>query len=100
MQNLVPIRVGAAVGQESFSSVGDYVRHVRQYGAQAVRHNRTRWEGLVSLTAAFGDLAMILIGFCSALWLRNQSGLILPIEAKINILNYWRLVLFGTIVIF
>lgn len=107
MQNFLPIRVAAATGTQANPGLGDYAQPATQHRAQASRHNRARWEGMVSLAAAAGDLAMILLGFVAAFWLRFQSGLIIlpsqagyPIVLPPSILDYWKLILFGSALVY
>jgi exopolysaccharide biosynthesis polyprenyl glycosylphosphotransferase len=69
----------------------------------AARLNRTRWEGLLSLTAVAGDLMMVLLGFVLAFWLRQQSSLIFQQNAGSHvpqILDYGRLILLGSGIVF
>jgi exopolysaccharide biosynthesis polyprenyl glycosylphosphotransferase len=108
MQNLFPARMAVAAGQPAVASFGEgYARPAATHTAQASRHQRARWEGMVSLAAAAGDLAMILLGFVAAFWLRFQSGLMIfrdqagfPVGLPPSIFDYWRLILFGTALVY
>jgi hypothetical protein len=103
MQDAIPFGVPAVGRPEPFPKIGEYARHATPRGRRSVRHNRARLEGIMSMTAVAGDLAMILLGFVLAFWLRYQSGILFEVDAGKPapvISDYWKLILFGSAVVF
>ena len=109
MQDTIPLRVPTIGGQEPLAKLENNVRHAStQHEAQTIRHKRARLEGITSIAAVAGDLAMILLGFAIAFWLRYQSGLIIFLSDDTAVTvgpapvisDYWRLILFGSAVVF
>lgn len=100
MLDIPPVKVATIPGQEAFSNFGDYSRYAAEHGPQAQRHSRARWEGIVSLAAVAVDLAMILLGFCLAFWFRYRSGFVFAIQPEATITDYWKLISFGSALVF
>jgi exopolysaccharide biosynthesis polyprenyl glycosylphosphotransferase len=108
MQDTIPLSVPTIGGQEQLTKLGNNASHAATHEAQAMRHKRARLEGITSIAAVAGDLAMILLGFGLAFWLRYQSGLnifssddtAVSVGPTPVISDYWRLILFGSAVVF
>jgi exopolysaccharide biosynthesis polyprenyl glycosylphosphotransferase len=108
METALPLKTSAIGRTAHFPKIGDNARHTAMPNPQAARHRRARWEGITSMTAVAGDLAMILLGFALAFWLRYKSGLIIfspsdpavPVGPVPVVSDYWRLILFGSAVVF
>jgi exopolysaccharide biosynthesis polyprenyl glycosylphosphotransferase len=106
MESTAPTIITAPAGQQTFPGIRDAACPGAQFGPQLLRHDRARWEGLVSMTAVAGDLVMMVAGFALAFWLRYQSGLVdfanQPSSDALDpsVLRYWKLLLLGLGIMF
>jgi exopolysaccharide biosynthesis polyprenyl glycosylphosphotransferase len=96
--------INPAIGSPaSLPKIKNYMQGPARHALEAIRHNRTRWEGIAALTAVTGDFLMIVLGFVLAFWLREQSGWIFtrPAGTPMPLLaNYLPLILFGSGAVF
>jgi exopolysaccharide biosynthesis polyprenyl glycosylphosphotransferase len=100
MQEFPTIKLAVPAGQETFPKVTETVRHHRRQIVRSPRHTRARLEGIVTLTAAVGEMAMVVLGFTLAYWLRYHSGLFFAAQTNAYIWDYWKLILFGSAVVY
>jgi len=101
MPDFPPIKTVPANVPVVLPTLREQVRQPARRALESIRHNRTRWEGICALTAAGGDLMMILWGFVLGFWLREQSGLIFPVGENMPLLpDYWKLIAFGAGAVF
>jgi exopolysaccharide biosynthesis polyprenyl glycosylphosphotransferase len=96
MQDVIQSKTGVIDGQKPVAN------YAHLASSHIIRHNRAKWESIASMTAVVGDLAMILLGFVLAFWLRFRSGLILPyVDGEpMYLSDYWKLILFGSAAVF
>lgn len=98
-----PLNMPAMGEARTIGHFGDYMPVDATGSAHEIRQNRHQWELVTTVLAVSGDLAMILLGFTLAFWLRFKSGIIFPFSVgaqPLEIVDYWKFIMFGSVAVF